>query len=182
MAVHAIAFLPGTPRGAAPPNGMAERFGISIALADATSPSAVPAARLEPLANAETLKPRRPKYVSMLPLPSIEPSTPEEDESAYLPRKRLTVPPRALREIEVPYPAKAARSEPISIRLALFINADGSVADARVLTPFIPPEFAYAARQTFLDAKFRPGEVHGVAVKSRMVIEVSFSANDDGNR
>jgi TonB family protein len=159
---------------------MPERYGISVALADAAPTPAVSVTRLEPLANVETLKPRRPKYAAMLPLPSIELSMPEEDESAYLPRKRLTVPPRALREIEVPYPAKAARSEPISIRLALFINSDGSVTDARVVTPFIPPEFAYAARQTFLEAKFRPGEVDGVAVKSRMVVEVSFSSNDDG--
>ena len=178
MAVHAIAFLPGTPR-ASPEERLDGGHALNVALAAATTRVSVAEPVLEPM-RMETLKQRPPKYAAMLPLPSLAISTPDEDESSYLPRKRLTVPPSALQEIDVPYPPKAERSDPVAIRLLLFINADGSVANARVITPFVPTQFSYAARQAFLAAAFRPGEVDGVPVKSRMVVEVSFSSNDDG--
>jgi hypothetical protein len=180
MAVHAIAFLPGAPRGAPPEESVRSGSALNVALAAAPASIPVGETALQTFPKMEALKPRTPKYAAMLPVPSLAISPPEEDDSSFLPRKRLTVPPVALREIDVPYPANAARAEPIAIRLMLLINADGSVANARVVTPFVPPQFSYAARQAFLAAAFRPGEVDGVPVKSRMVVEVSFSSNDDG--
>jgi len=181
MAVHAIAFLPGAPRGAPPEESLRGGSALNVALTAAPASIPVGETARPSFPTMETLRPRTPKYAAMLPLASLAISPPDEDDdSSYLPRKRLTVPPAALRKIDVPYPTNAARTEPIAIRLMLLINADGSVANARVITPFVPPQFSYAARQAFLAAAFRPGEVDGVPVKSRMVVEVSFASNDDG--
>lgn len=183
VAVHAVALLPGAPQDALPPTAATYGSLMSVALAHTPTAAITSETPAQQPLRMQALQPRTPKYPVMLPFPAVAPATQPWDESAYLPRQRLTIAPAALREIDVPYPANAARNETIATRLMLFINEDGSVAEARVVTPFIPPEFAHAARQAFLSATFRPGQVDGVSVKSRMLIEVSFSkAADDSNQ
>jgi hypothetical protein len=141
--------------------------------ATSNTPVAAPSPRFD-AAPLETLRPRVPKYAPMLPLPALDVVAPHWDDSAYISRQRLTLPPSAVRGIEIPYPQSAARNERVAVRLSLFIREDGSVAEARVETPYVPQAFADAARKAFLAATFRPGEVDGVRVKSRILIEASF--------
>ena len=42
----------------------------------------------------------------------------------------------------------------------------------------LPPPFVEAAREAFLQAHFAPGERQGMAVKSRIDIEVSFDGRE----
>jgi hypothetical protein len=94
----------------------------------------------------------------------------------YLPRAKLTVAPAPLEPIEIPFPA--AVDNPLRFRgqLSLFIDEHGVVQRIRVDGPPMPPVLEEAARNAFLRARFTPGEVDGVAVRSLIRIEVDFEA------
>ncbi len=63
--------------------------------------------------------------------------------------------------------------------MTLFIDETGAVVRVRCEGNTLPPAFEEAARNAFMNVRFRPGELadHG-AVKSRIRVEVVFEAGE----
>lgn len=109
------------------------------------------------------------------------PPTAQEQASApvevpYLPRGQLTVPPRVLGMVNVPFPDGVTGVVDLRVQFTLFIDEAGVVQRIRVDTPDVHPAFDRALRETFAAARFAPGELDGVPVRSQMRLEVEFSA------
>ena len=118
-----------------------------------------------------------PKYAAMMSFPATE-STPRPwDEARYVAPNLLTRRPAPLKDISIPYPNNASRSGLVTARLTVFIDEDGSVAMISMDQSHLPPEFEAAARRAFDQTRFRPGEIDGTPVKSRMRIEVAFDSS-----
>ncbi len=64
----------------------------------------------------------------------------------------------------------------VSAELTLFIDADGTVRRLRVDRGDLPIWLEDAVRQSFLQARFQPGERDGQAVRAQMRIEVEFES------
>jgi TonB family protein len=121
---------------------------------------------------------------SMAP-PPPEPAampTAVPQEPAYLPRGELTVPPRPLDAIDVPFPEDVVGLVDLKVRVTLFIGEDGQVRRVRIDTPNVAEPFERAIRASFSAARFSPGELHEVPVRSQLRIEVAFAAPNAGTR
>jgi periplasmic protein TonB len=64
----------------------------------------------------------------------------------------------------------------LTARITLFIDEKGTVRRLRFDSAGIPSAFATSVLDTFLNARFKPGEVDGVAVRSQVRLEVEFHA------
>lgn len=105
--------------------------------------------------------------------------------SGYARRDTLDRGPQALGIVQIAYPPGAEPGRVHTGRLTLFIDETGTVrkvavVDAPGASPdaALPPPFVEAAREAFLQAHFAPGERQGMAVKSRIDIEVSFDGRE----
>lgn len=103
-------------------------------------------------------------------------SATHEGLDEYLPRSALSGFPSALEPIFVPYPEGVPYGD-WRVIFTLFIDTDGSVRHVRSGTANLPAALEQAARQAFATARFKPGEVDGQPVKSRIRVEVEFSAS-----
>lgn len=97
-------------------------------------------------------------------------------EASYLPRGELTVPPRPLGPVDVPFPPDVEGMVDLRVRITLFIDERGAVQRVRVDTPDVHPAFERSIREAFGQARFSPGELDQVAVRSQLRLEVEFSA------
>ena len=97
-----------------------------------------------------------------------------ESDADYYPRAALSLAPAPLDTIVIDYPPIADDSGHHVSELSLFIDEAGRVTRVRVDGQALPPALEQAAREAFTGARFRPGEVDGRAVKSRIRIEVAF--------
>jgi len=116
---------------------------------------------------------------------SVAPVAPSSESSAepsrraladapdYLLAKLLTVGPRPLEDIEPKYP-DAADLRTGTVVLRLLIGDTGHVDDVAVVRANPPGLFDASAMDAFAKARFSPGLVGGVAVKSQMTVEVEF--------
>ena len=106
-------------------------------------------------------------------------SAPEEGGAFldYLPRSKLSVAPAPLTAVDVPFPAEVSGIVNLTVQLTLFIDEQGRVRRVRIDSAAIPSAFAAAVLNTFLEARFKPGEVDNVAVRSQVRLEVEFHAN-----
>jgi hypothetical protein len=95
----------------------------------------------------------------------------------YFPRDRLSVVPQVLTNVDVPFPAEVSGLVDLKVQITVFIDEYGTVRRVRVDSAAIPSPFAGAVLDTFLNARFKPGEVEGVAVRSQIRLEVEFRAN-----
>ncbi len=96
----------------------------------------------------------------------------------YLPRHELTRAPMAQGVVQIPYPEGVPDGQVHKARLALYIDETGAVRRVRVINGSdLPPPMEEAARLSFLQASFTPGERHGQSVKSYILIEVEFDAS-----
>ncbi|MEY8690168.1 MAG: energy transducer TonB [Leptothrix sp. (in: b-proteobacteria)] len=139
---------------------------------DPPTPAASP-----PSASAEPAQPAGRTEVAA-PAPAHEPLMPggeQIDPSLYLPRSALTEGASPLDMVDLPYPDQAPSGD-FRAELTLFIDQDGSVRRVRIEEGALPAALADAARQAFLRARFAPGSIDGVAVRTRMRIEIEFSA------
>lgn len=103
--------------------------------------------------------------------------------AGYAHRDMLDRPPQALGIVQITYPPGVEPGRVRKGRLTLFIDEAGVVRKVMVWPPTdpqdaLPPPFVQAAREAFLQARFAPGERHGVPVKSRIDIEVSFDGRE----
>ena len=90
--------------------------------------------------------------------------------------------PAAVDAIVIDYPPIADDSGHHVSELSLFIDEAGRVTRVRVEGPALPSALEQAARAAFVAARFRPGEVDGRAVKSRIRVEVVFDARPPGSQ
>ena len=99
------------------------------------------------------------------------------DDAPYLPRRLLTVPPTLLGAVDVPFPEDVQGVVDLKVQITLFIDEDGRVRRIRVDTPQpVHPAFERVLRETWGEARFTPGELHQVPVRSQIRLEVDFEA------
>ncbi|MGV3570195.1 MAG: TonB family protein [Ramlibacter sp.] len=132
-------------------------------------PPAAAAAEQAPAAPAAAPE---PQAAAAPPAPPAPPPTPDPP---YLPRGELTAAPRPLEPINVPFPAGIKGVVDLKVQLTLFIDEQGAVQRVRIDTPGVVEDFEQAIRETFARARFQPGEIDKVAVRSQVRIEVEFS-------
>lgn len=127
--------------------------------------AATPAARVLPPATTEPL--------NGAPVVSTAP----DQDPPYLPRGQLTTAPKLLEQVEVPFPDDVQGVVHLSVQITLFIDEAGRVQRIRVDAPQqVHPAFERVIRQAWLNARFAPGELHQVPVRSRLRLEVDFEA------
>lgn len=151
--------------------GSRQDAGEETAMAVPSPPAASPAPEVAPS--------------RVLPVSAEAPSDPAapaaaeaggEGEDVYLPRRLLSVGPRVRQPPLIAYPDDAPQAGRFVGVLALFIDDDGTVRRVRVERGPLPATLESAARAAFLGARFSPGEVDGVSVKSLIHVEVVFEA------
>ena len=144
-------------------------------LAAEVAEQALPAQAVPPRPVAEPAPPRvEPASVSP-PAPAFGLVVPGADRDAeYFPRALLSLAPIPLDTVVIDYPTIEKDGGHHVSELTLFIEETGRVARVRVDGPSLPPALEEAARRAFVDAKFRPGEAQGRAVKSQIRVEVVF--------
>jgi TonB family protein len=86
-----------------------------------------------------------------------------------------------LQAIEPDYPDDASGREH-TVVLRVFINASGAVDNVAVQDAGPAEAFENAARTAFARARFAPGLLRGVPVKSQLVVEVKFDPGIAGAR
>lgn len=99
-----------------------------------------------------------------------------DSASEYLPKPLLTQSPQTVAPVVVEFPLQVGDVGRFATVLALFIDETGAVRRIRVDGQSLPEPFEDAARKSFLNARFRPGQLHGQAVKSLVRIEVVFDS------
>jgi hypothetical protein len=95
----------------------------------------------------------------------------------YFPRSILSVAPRPLASVDVPFPEDVDGVVDLRVQVTLLIDAAGTVRGIRFDSGGVPPGFARAIEETFLAAQFSPGELQGRAVPSAIRLEVAFSSD-----
>lgn len=186
---HAIALTyVQQPESAAPGNGAARPLAFEVAIRPAgplLSLEAAEPSRIEPVASL----PKDASPIESRSIPGPVPSerrlpggeqrpasaAPEAD-APYLPRAQLTVPARIMGSAHVPFPDEVVGVVDLKVQLTLFIDESGKVQRVRIDTANVHSAFEKAIRDTFSEARFSPGEVNQVPVRSQMRLEVEFSA------
>lgn len=149
----------------------------------AASPRAAePAKAAEPPPPAIAPAPVAVAATPTLPSEPVAAEAPEAsatigDDAPYLPRRLLTVPPTLLGAVDVPFPEDVPGLVDLKVQITLFIDEDGRVRRIRVDTPQqVHPAFERVLRETWGEARFTPGELHQVPVRSQIRLEVDFEA------
>ncbi len=94
----------------------------------------------------------------------------------YFPRQMLTLGPVVEAAPLIPYPDAGPSLGHFVAVLALYIDESGRVRRARVDGEPLPPMLEQAARESFLAARFKPGELDGMPVKSLIRVEITFDS------
>ena len=97
----------------------------------------------------------------------------------YFPASRLSPSPKLLEAPEPVFP-DGAGVDAGSVVLRLRLNEQGLVDDAAVLRAQPPGLFEQAALDAFRKARFSPGRMLGIAVKSELVFEIQFNRMASG--
>ena len=108
--------------------------------------------------------------------PLIAPPSSAGDNDEYVPRPLLSVAPVAQAPVTLIAPPGDTRMARHVGILSLFIDEEGRVQHIAANEPVLPPAFEQAAREAFMAARFTPGEVDGLPVKSRVRVEVVFDS------
>lgn len=153
------------------------------------TPEAPVAPQPEPLATLATPAPAETRALPRVERPSgagaEPPASPASAvaavtgpvaETPYYPRGELTVAPRLLSTVVVPFPEDVKGVVELNVRISLFIDEQGGVRRIRIDTPNIPAPFERAVRDAFSPAQFAPGEIQATAVRSQVRLEVEFRA------
>ncbi len=162
------AALPATPELAQLPvatHGFDARGGADAASSPAASSVAAKPARAAPELAATA---------SATPAAAALPPAPD-----YFAGGRLDPGPRPLEDVNPDYPEEAKQQEG-SVVLRLLINEAGGVDNAAVVRAYPAGLFEQSALEAFGKAKFSPGRMLGVAVKSQITIEVMFTPINRG--
>lgn len=98
---------------------------------------------------------------------------------SYLSGGRLDPGPRPLHDIEPAFPEEAGQQHGIVV-LRLLINEFGGVDEAAVVRAVPKGLFEKSAVEAFAAARFSPGMLLGLPVKSQVTIEVEFAPFNRG--
>ena len=96
------------------------------------------------------------------------------DDGDYFTRDQLSVGPNPTDLVVIDYPPIDSQDGNHVSELSLFIDEAGRVVRVRVDGPRLPAALEDAVRSAFMIARFSPGMVDGLPVRSRIRIEVSF--------
>lgn len=107
------------------------------------------------------------------PAPSLPPAP------AYHTSQGLNPPPRFLNDVEPIYPAGASLQEG-SVVLRFLISATGEIENVAVVRSTPPGVFDEAALAAYSKARFSPGYLLGIPVRSQKTIEVLFTPINRG--
>lgn len=99
------------------------------------------------------------------------------EEDQFVARSLLSVPPVSLAPVIIDFPDFKGEASRYVGELTLFIDESGTVVRVKAEGNSLPPPLEDAARNAFMQVRFRPGELldHG-AVKSRIRVEVVFES------
>jgi TonB family protein len=130
--------------------------------------------------------PTVPTVPTLLPTPAPAPTDPAPPapvppaaSEAVLDSAALDASPILLSTVTLEYPLSAHNREGV-VTLAIVVSGSGAVEDVSVLKASPPGFFEAAALAGFRNARFSPGLLGGLGVKSRMVIEVEFMPTNRG--
>jgi protein TonB len=108
---------------------------------------------------------------------STEPPPVLPRPTPYYATRELDVRPGIMTRVEPEYPEAAARRFLSgSVRLQLYIEADGRVSRVEILRADPPGYFEESAMRAFGAARFSPGMKDGRPVAAQMTLEVDFDA------
>jgi TonB family protein len=150
--------------------------------ATAQSPAATPPV---PAPHAQEAQPPVPRLDAMagpgaeplaaapMPVPAASAAA---EEAPYLPRGELTLAPKLLAPVQVPFPGEVEGWVELKVQVTLFIDEEGTVRRIRIDSPDVHPSFERAVRAAFSPARFSPGELQDTAVRSQVRLEVEFSS------
>jgi protein TonB len=157
----------------------------------APQPKIKPLSRIEATADMAEKKPGEPKPseenpalpspVPVEPAPTILPTLeiPLLEDPTWYPVKQVDVHPAALYPIKPGYPVKAAeQGVEGNVVLLLLIDEAGGVKEASVAEANPAGIFEESALAAFREARFAPAQKNGRAVKSRVLIRVTYELND----
>lgn len=133
-------------------------------------PDAVPVAAVKAV-------PELAAALAPAPLPPADPGLPPAPD--YFAGGRLDPGPRPLEDVDPLYPEEAKQQEG-SVVLRLLISEAGAVDNVAVVRAYPAGLFERSALEAFGKAKFSPGRMLGVAVKSQITIEVMFTPINRG--
>lgn len=141
-------------------------------VARATAVEIGPAPVAAPAAAAKAVPER-----AAAPPPPADPGLPPAPD--YFAGGRLDPGPRPLEDVDPLYPEEAKQQEG-SVVLRLLISESGAVDNVAVVRSYPAGLFERSALEAFGKAKFSPGRMLGVAVKSQITIEVMFTPINRG--
>lgn len=95
-------------------------------------------------------------------------------DAPYIPAGELDARPSPEAPVVVPFPDTPFDVPKAAAVLELYIGADGRVDRIEIDDSDLPPDFEKAAIETFMQARMRPGILHGQATRARMKILVEF--------
>jgi protein TonB len=199
LALHAAAWIAARPVAGARPGGAAPpvptvqvRFveppRAPVRPPDAPAPSAPAATEAPPAAvvarapQVESTAAVPPSLAEPPPAAASFAANPGPDDAAgngpeWMPRSMLSVAPRPLAPVNIPFPPEVSGVLHLRAELSLFIDEDGVVRRVRLDTAPLPAALDEAARGAFLNARFAPGERDGRPVRSWIRVEVAFDSD-----
>jgi hypothetical protein len=92
----------------------------------------------------------------------------------YIPRKYLSAGPEPLTPVEIQAPFIPSDKPHVTVVLDLFIDEYGKVQKISVDAAEVQQPYIDAATQAFENARFKPGTLNGMAVRSVIRIAVEF--------
>ncbi|MEK6592769.1 MAG: energy transducer TonB [Pseudomonadota bacterium] len=114
--------------------------------------------------------------------PASGPTLPPIPDPVYYPARQLDVYPALLEPIRLAYPEHALRGEVSGkVTVLLLIDDNGLVNEVSVVEAEPAGYFEEAARAAFSEIRFTPARKDGRAVKSRVLISVSYGAAQPQN-
>jgi protein TonB len=141
--------------------------------------AAAPAASVSP-SQAPSPKPELPADVPRPSKASVDPApVPPVASEKVLDSAALDASPVLVSPVTLEYPLSANNREGV-VTLAIVVTGNGTVEDVSVVKATPPGFFEAAAVAGFRNARFTPGLLGGLGVKSRMVIEVEFMPTNRG--
>ena len=157
---------------------IAKKKPIGTNLPAALIVSLVPVEKTTPTANPAT----DGGLARLLPSPTFPTSSKNgllaAKESVYFRKRDLTVSPRMLGELKIVAPAIQKDYPVVLIKARLFLDATGRLEQVRIEDTSVQEDIAQAAIKALEAARFSPGEIRGVAVKSQILIGVEFAARE----
>jgi len=131
--------------------------------------------------NAMAAAPAQPPPVSSSRLPPVD--VPLITDPTWYEARQLDVFPRALSAVRPAYPELGPQADLNGeVTIELLVDESGQVHAAEVVRAIPEGYFEAAAVSALLAARFVPGQKDGHPVRSRVVVKVMFSPDDDARK